>query len=503
MPFYIFSLILCALSPVLFHYLSLRIYQLCSYRIGEFLHSLSTKKASYFSLGVALPLVSFTILSSFNANLSVCFFVTLIQTIAVFLFAKLSAKTQLVFTNRLKRFLVVSAILSTTLGAVCLIYPPLLALHAQLSVVAFTLSHLILTPLENRRNARFVKRAQEKLNAINPIRIGITGSYGKTTAKNILNALLSTKFTVCATPENYNTPLGIAKTVNDYMKEGDQIFIAEMGARYVGDISELCEIVHPDYALITAIGTQHLLTFGSLSHLKDAKYELIDALNDENNAFFNGDNEGASELYLRKSKGIITGKGQKYGWKDYSCDETGTHFTYYDETRSVKLTTKLLGKHIPSVISQCVVLAFMLGVSEQSVKNAVFDLKPVAHRLELLYNGNDVIIDDAYNGNESGAKNALDVLSGFNKTRIVVTPGLVELGTRQEIANRELGAYCVGRCDYAIFVGTNAPVLKSGAKEMDEDKIIVVPSLSKASEQLKKIKGDRAILFENDLPDNY
>lgn len=104
MPFYIFSLILCALSPVLFHYLSLRIYQLCSYRIGEFLHSLSTKKASYFSLGVALPLVSFTILSSFSANLSVCFFVTLIQTIAVFLFAKLSAKTQLVFTNRLKRF---------------------------------------------------------------------------------------------------------------------------------------------------------------------------------------------------------------------------------------------------------------------------------------------------------------------------------------------------------------------------------------------------------------
>lgn len=505
MPFLVLSLVLCAFSPLFFHYLSLRIYQLCSYRISEFLYALRNKKSGYFLLGTLFPLVTFTVIASIKATLKVCFFVSLFQTFIIFLCTYIRIKTKLVFTNRLKRFLLLSAILSLVLSVPCLFYPPLLCVHPLLGgVMAFAIAHYVVTPFESKRNACFIDKAKRKLDEINPIRIGITGSYGKTTAKTILSALLSTKYRVCTTPENYNTPLGIARTVNDYMQKGDQIFIAEMGARYKGDISELCEIVQPDYALITAIGTQHLLTFGSLERLKDTKYELIDALDDKNKAFFNGDNEGALELFERKNKGVVTGKTRKTGWKEYYVDENGTNFTYFDGVKSIRLSTKLLGSHIPSVISQCVAVALSMGVDEQSIKNAVFRLKAVAHRLELLYNGNDVIIDDAYNGNESGAKNALDVLSAFtSKTRIVVTPGLVELGERQAVANRELGAYCVGRCDYAIFVGTNATLLKSGAKDMETDKIITVPSLKKASEELKKIKGERAILFENDLPDNY
>ena len=134
------------------------------------------------------------------------------------------------------------------------------------------------------------------------------------------------------------------------------------------------------------------------------------------------------------------------------------------------------------------------------------ELKPVAHRLELLYNGDDVIIDDAYNGNESGALNALRVLNSFApRTRVLITPGLVELGARQEEANRRLGAQAYQNCDYAIFVGPNAEILKCGAEEagFEPECVFSVNKLSDAVDIYKKIKGEKAVLFENDLPDNY
>lgn len=172
----------------------------------------------------------------------------------------------------------------------------------------------------------------------------------------------------------------------------------------------------------------------------------------------------------------------------------------------LRLVTRLLGDHIPSAITQCALTAFALGVSTQDIKKAAAALKPVAHRLELLYNGNDVIIDDAYNGNESGAKNALIALSRFApRVRVIVTPGLVELGERQFAANKELGEFAAKYCDYAIFLGPNSDALLAGALYggMNPDFVYKVRSLEEVTEILKTIKGEKAVLFENDLPDNY
>lgn len=192
-----------------------------------------------------------------------------------------------------------------------------------------------------------------------------------------------------------------------------------------------------------------------------------------------------------------------YGAVGYAAN--GIEFTMMVGDDAVDISTRLLGDHIPSVITQCALLAVQLGVSLEEIKNAAAELKPVAHRLELLYNGDDVIIDDAYNGNESGALNALRVLNSFApRTRVLITPGLVELGARQEEANRglELG---ISKLRLTHFVGLTPEILKCGAEEagFEPERVFSVNKLSDAVDIYKKIKGEKAVLFENDLPDNY
>ena len=426
-------------------------------------------------------------------------------------------------------------------------YPPLFALAPIFpGILAFLIAAIITSPIEKRRNARFVTAAKTALAArADLIKIGVTGSYGKTTAKNLLSAFLSKEYSTCATPGNYNTPMGIAMTVRDELLADDEVFVAEMGARYRGDIRELCDIVSPSVAVITAIGTQHLETFGSEENLLATKNELIEALPADGVAIFNGDNDGAIKLYNRCAKRrLISGNDEEAVQKLYALFSTGDsrakgkpaagvkpteeevkalsrfdafygdigyaargmEFTLVVNGSAARIATALLGAHVPSMIAECALTANYLGISLEKIKFVASEVKAVAHRLELLYNGDDVIIDDAYNGNEAGAQNALEVLSKFSpRIRVLITPGIVELGERGEAANARIGELAAVSCDYAVFVGGNASALARGAKSagMNADNVTEVRDLACAVEKLKTIKGEKAVLFENDLPDNY
>lgn len=550
----VISALACGLLSPLAHYDTLLLYQLSAYRLNELLAAFRRKKFLFFLPSVIAPVAVFafmTILFAFVKSdwFYLGIFAVAAASVAVFAVSFKRGKVRLALTKRFKRFIAVLVVFAAALSVpLLLLYPPLAAFSPFIGgFAAFLLSHAVTSPIERRKNLRFVAAARDKLASMDKlVKIGITGSYGKTGAKNVLKAFLSHGYSVCATPGNYNTPLGIAKTVNDDLLGDDTAFIAEMGARYRGDIKELCEIVNPGYALVTAIGTQHLETFGSLEAIMETKNELPKSLPAGGLAVFNGDNEGCAALYERckcrrlisgrdedavqalqywraetdeSKKRVKTGKSQQvkameppvkskydacYGAVGYAAG--GVEFTLIVGGDSVRISTKLLGEHIPSVITQCALLAVQLGITLEEIKNAAAELKPVAHRLELLYNGDDIIIDDAYNGNESGAFNALRVLNSFApRTRVLITPGLVELGGRQEEANRRLGAQSYQNCDYAIFVGPNADVLKSGAEEagFEPERVFSVSALSEAVDIYKNIKGEKAVLFENDLPDNY
>ena len=540
------------LAP-LFAYRVLLLYQLSAYRLKELRTAVKRKRPAYFLLSPIAASVCFAVCAAVypflrNDCFTVMLALPLIAGIAAAVNAHLSAKVKLAFTARLKRFITVFAIIAAILSAgLSVMYPPLFALAPIFpGIVAFLFAAIITSPIEKRRNARFVTAAKTVLAArADLIKIGVTGSYGKTTAKNLLSAFLSKEYSTCVTPENYNTPMGIALTVRDELLADDEVFVAEMGARYRGDIRELCDIVSPSIAVITAIGTQHLETFGSEENLLVTKNELIEELPADGVAIFNGDNDGAIKLYDRCAKRrLISGSDEEAVQKLYAlfstCDRRakcktaagvkpteeevkalsrfdafygdicyaarGMEFTLVLNGRAARITTALLGAHVPSMIAECALTANYLGISLEKIKFAASEVKAVAHRLELLYNGDDVIIDDAYNGNEAGAQNALEVLSKFSpRIRVLITPGIVELGEHGEAANARIGELAAVSCDYAIFVGGNASALARGAKSagMNVDNVTEVRDLDDAVEKLKTIKGEKAVLFENDLPDNY
>lgn len=540
------------LAP-LFAYRVLLLYQLSAYRLKELRTAVKRKRPAYFLLTPIAASVCFAVCAAVypflrNDCFAVMLALPLIAGIAAAVNAHLSAKVKLAFTARLKRFITVFAIIAAILSAgLSVMYPPLFALAPIFpGIVAFLFAAIITSPIEKRRNARFVTAAKTVLAArADLIKIGVTGSYGKTTAKNLLSAFLSKEYSTCVTPGNYNTPMGIALTVRDELLADDEVFVAEMGARYRGDIRELCDIVSPSIAVITAIGTQHLETFGSEENLLVTKNELIEALPADGVAIFNGDNDGAIKLYDRCAKRrLISGSDEEAVQKLYALFSTGDRrakcktaasvkpteeevkalsrfdafygdicyaargmeFTLVLNGRAARITTALLGAHVPSMIAECALTANYLGISLEKIKFAASEVKAVAHRLELLYNGDDVIIDDAYNGNEAGAQNALEVLSKFSpRIRVLITPGIVELGEHGEAANARIGELAAVSCDYAIFVGGNASALARGAKSagMNVDNVTEVRDLDGAVEKLKTIKGEKAVLFENDLPDNY
>lgn len=540
------------LAP-LFAYRVLLLYQLSAYRLKELRTAVKRKRPAYFLLSPIAASVCFAVCAAVypflrNDCFAVMLALPLIAGIAAAVNAHLSAKVKLAFTARLKRFITVFAIIAAILSAgLSVMYPPLFALAPIFpGIVAFLFAAIITSPIEKRHNARFVTAAKTVLAArADLIKIGVTGSYGKTTAKNLLSAFLSKEYSTCVTPGNYNTPMGIALTVRDELLADDEVFVAEMGARYRGDIRELCDIVSPSIAVITAIGTQHLETFGSEENLLVTKNELIEALPADGVAIFNGDNDGAIKLYDRCAKRrLISGSDEEAVQKLYALFSTGDRrakcktaagvkpteeevkalsrfdafygdicyaargmeFTLVLNGRAARITTALLGAHVPSMIAECALTANHLGISLEKIKFAASEVKAVAHRLELLYNGDDVIIDDAYNGNEAGAQNALEVLSKFSpRIRVLITPGIVELGEHGEAANARIGELAAVSCDYAIFVGGNASALARGAKSagMNVDNVTEVRDLDGAVEKLKMIKGEKAVLFENDLPDNY
>ena len=509
-------------------YKMFQILQLSSYRIRGVWSWFKTTKFDYLVRYFALSFLSFVGMAVYLACFSVFWWAYYLGVVIFLGFSilfivistKSNQKTPLKLTARIWRLTAVALVLyALTMLSLLILGTAIPVLDYALSAAAAffiplvaALAHFILLPIEKLIQC-FYKKKTIKLLLAQPelIKIGITGSFGKTTAKNILAKMLSKKYKVLSTPASYNTPMGICKSVNGALTPDIEVFIAEMGARNLGDIAELCSLVNPSIGIITGVGNQHLETFGSKENIWSGKYELIESLEkNDGSAFLCGDNAAAVKMFEHCSgQKTLTGvKGQPGASIVYSKAESGrdgTKLVLEANGESVLVSTVLLGKHIAGLITLCASVALSLGVGLSDIAAAVADIKPVKHRLELIDRGDTVIIDDAYNSNFDGAKNALEILSGFSGVRIVVTPGLVELGTEEEQANSDLGKEIARCADYAVLDSSRGVWIKKGCLSggMAEDKIILTADLNEAMEKIADISGkQKVILFENDLPDN-
>ena len=426
-------------------------------------------------------------------------------------------KKPLTYTPRMKRLyaaLIVIALLAALMitlvfklpGFIVFVAAPYLPLAAG----------ACMKPVEKKISDHYLQDAKRKLDdRPDLIKIGITGSYGKTSTKFILATILSEKFDVLATPSSFNTPMGLTRVIREQLEKHHQVFLAEMGARHVGDIKELVELVHPRLGLLTSVGEQHLETFGDIETVASTKFELVEGLPENGAAFFAADGAWVDRLYERATcEKFLTGtQGMSLDMKaeDISVGAEGSSFTLSDKRTGEKIEcrTKLLGRHNIGNITLACMVARYLGLTMEEIARGVSKLEPVEHRLQLLPGANGMtIIDDAFNSNPVGARAALDVLSAFEgRRRVVVTPGMVEQGEKEEEINRRFGAQMANKCDEAILVGKKhtQPIVEGlRAGGMTDEHIHVTASLDEATAVLGQIgRANDVVLFENDLPDNY
>ena len=515
-------------------YKFLQVVQLSSYRMKGYFGWIKETKGSWWGRLIILSFLSSAALLITNVLLE-DFFAYKIMTYLglvfylifciVYIVNQYSApqKTPLKYTSRMTRLVVVYAILVFVLSIFVLNFSFLYIPYFQYGAIGLTpmfipllvcLAYYITYPFEVLHNKSFVKKAKKHLsNHKNLIKIGITGSYGKTSVKNILTTLLSEKYNVCSSPMSYNTPLGLSKTILNNLTDKDQIFIAEMGARFVGDITTLCDLIEPEIGIITGIGNQHLLSFGTKENLIKTKAELADYVSKNNGKMvFNADNEECKNMATSYTCEKVLSSAFKENEiiyaKDFEYDRAGVNFTIVCGKKEIKTSARLLGFHNISNIILCANVCLMLGLTVEEIEKGIQKLVPSAHRLALVPSSSALtIIDDAYNGSVEGATAALEVLASYNTKKIVITPGLVELGKEQYSSNKQLGLLIAEKADYIIINGTtNFEALEEGLKEggMPEEKILRAGSLKQAVTQLYDITepGD-VVLFENDLPDNY
>lgn len=374
------------------------------------------------------------------------------------------------------------------------------------------LANIINKPIEKLVYLYYKTKAIRKLKTMDRMQVvGITGSYGKTSTKNILNDILNEKYISFPTPKNFNTNYGLIRTINEYIDKYNDYFIAELGAFRRGDIKSRASIVKPKYGILTKIGEAHLETFGSQENVTSGKFELIESLPADGVAVLNKDDVNQVNYKIKNTCKVlwyaIYNKDADVTADNIKYSDTGMTFDVKIDKKSYPFRTKLLGEANVYNILAGITLALELGLTVEQIQRGVFKVRPVEHRLELKSYGKINIIDDAYNSNPVGSKMALDVLKLMPGKRVVITPGMIELGTKQYEANYQFGTYIADSVDLAILVGANqTKPIQDGLKDKKfaTDKLIVVNDVKEAINIAQtKYRESTYILLENDLPDIF
>ena len=499
---------------VLSYFKYVHIFQLHSYKMPEQLRWTWHNPGKLLPHWLALLFAALLLITDSNAMLIAAAVFFALSALAVRPPKK--AKKPLVFTPRVIRLTVTAMLLTLLLWQFSLTLPlaavtPLVFFLAPLLPVA---ANFINQPLERSIQRGFIRDAQRMLKECPDLTvIGITGSYGKTSVKYFLNTLLKSHYNVLMTPASFNTPMGVVKTIREQLRPTHEIFICEMGARRAGEIRELCDIVSPTHGILTSIGPQHLETFRTIETIIETKFALADAVRERGRGvcFVNADNE-----YIRKNM-QAHGENIPYGLQsdcayyaeNLRVSHEGTRFDLHTPQGVIRdLETSLVGAHNAVNLAGAIGMALYLGVTEQEIRMQLRKLTAPPHRLELKRNGAVTIIDDAYNANPSGSKAALDALAMFPDCKILVTPGMVELGAQQETLNAEFGRQAAAVCDYIILVGEKqAEPIRKGIESagFDMSRVTVTHTVNEAIAHAYGIGGGarKVILLENDLPDNY
>lgn len=408
-----------------------------------------------------------------------------------------------------------SFILTATVGLIIYLLAP----------IFLVTGNLIMAPVEAVLRQRFINNARRVLAQVDPIVIGITGSYGKTSTKHYLAHILSGRYKTYPTPKSYNTMMGVCIAINNDLARDYSVeyFIAEMGAYIPGEIARLCDLTHPRIGIEIEVGPQHLERFGSLDNIANAKYELIKALPVDGIGVFNWDNPYVRAMYERGYPATriavsreldpanVPAGGPRFIASQVQEALDGLRFVITDAQtgHSETVYTPLLGIHNVTNILLAAAVAIHEGMTLPDVARRVRTLQPAESRLVRQTTPQGItVLNDAYSANPIGIVSALRALSlHASDRRVLITPGMVELGPLMERENRLLGEIAAKHATDVILIGSRQTTpIKEGllSAGFPADHVLVMETLAEAQDWYQRqLKPGDSVLFLNDLPDTY
>lgn len=491
-------------------------------RYSKWLFNKNNIHFTYAFVYFGLELITFLI-HYFNLieNDLICLFIALGFTIAYTIYvvineAKKEYILDLVITKRVGRQIIVYTILLIVSMFVFLWFTDWFYFAGILSVyLPYLLIYpmaLITYPIEELIKKFYENDARRKLSELTDLKkIGITGSFGKTSTKNIINDIISDNLYTQITPSSFNTPMGITRTIREQLKSIHEVFVCEMGADKKGDITYLMDFVKPQFGVVTSIGPQHLATFKSQENITNEKMQEIELLPQDGVGFINLDNEFIANYNIKNTCKIVSvgieNKNADLVASNIKYSKDGSSFSVKINGKNHKFNTALLGKHNITNILIGIAVALELNISIEDIIRNVANIRQIEHRLEVKNLHGFTVIDDAFNANPVGSKMAIDVLQLMGGRRIVVTPGMIDLGESQEKENFEFGKYMADKVDQVLLVGEKQTKsichgLKQGGFNMHDVRIFdnVRDAMHYA---YKRYSHSDTILIENDLPDAF
>ena len=326
----------------------------------------------------------------------------------------------------------------------------------------------------------YKKQAKQKLNEINPKIIAITASYGKTSIKNYLYQLLEKEFNVYKTPRSVNTLKGIVADINNNLSQNCDIYIIEAGAREKGDIKEIAEFLHYEYAIIGKIGPQHIEYFKTIENIIETKKEILFSQNLKKCIAYD-----IKECFVIKDK-----------IKNINSSLEGVEWDLEVDNKTIHLFAPILGGFNAINISLTFYMAKEFGLTDEYLSRKIAKLTPIPHRLQKIETNGKIIIDDSFNGNIEGMLESIELASKYNGRKVIITPGLVEAN---EEMNKQLAQKIDETFDLVIVTGSlNKHIL---CENITKPNKIYLADKSKLEKILSEnTKAGDLILFSNDAP---
>ena len=438
-------------------------------------------------------------------------------------FGRVETRKHLVKTFKTRLLLGLSAGFIGATLAVILVKGDLFSLIIYFSVLPYVMPYVLtfcalaLSLLQKPIEKSIINRAKTKLANHKALKIGIAGSFGKTTMKEILRVVLEQSKKVAATPENKNTPLGISRFVAN-LEGNEEILIFEMGEYYPGDIKILCELVNPDIGIITGVNEAHLEKFKTIERAADTIFELADFLRNkkETKLYVNSESRLIKEKSASYNNAILYGsfgiESKEGSWKTEGAttDLAGTSFVLKNKKGDgVVVNSCLLGLHQVGPLSVVAYIAKNLGIKTADIELGLKQTKAFEHRLEPKEEmGGVTVIDDSYNGNPDGVRAAINFLKEIkNKRRFYITPGLVEMGAKTEEIHKNIGRQLAEADIEKVVLIRNSvtPFIEAGLKEHNyKGEIIWFEDALTAFATLPKMTiSNDLLLYQNDWPDSY